>query len=102
MGTTFRGMVIMENALKPYKAGTRIMTKSFLSTSELMSVAKGIVRDTTLPRTTLPRTTLPRTTLPRTTLPRTTLPRTTLPRATLPRTTLPRTTLPRIQKTTLQ
>lgn len=38
-GTTFRGMMITHEDLKQYKVGTRILTKTFSSTSKQMDVA---------------------------------------------------------------
>ncbi|CAF0834372.1 unnamed protein product [Rotaria sordida] len=44
-GVTFRGMMITNNDLKQYKRGTRILTKTFSSTSKQKDVALGFLRD---------------------------------------------------------
>ncbi|CAF1322620.1 unnamed protein product [Didymodactylos carnosus] len=40
VGTTYRGMLITGDDLKQYKIGTRILTKTFSSTSKEMSIAR--------------------------------------------------------------
>ncbi|CAF1370704.1 unnamed protein product [Rotaria sp. Silwood1] len=44
-GVTFRGMMITNNDLKQYNRGTRILTKTFSSTSKQKDVALGFLRD---------------------------------------------------------
>ncbi|CAF1120357.1 unnamed protein product [Adineta ricciae] len=41
LGTTYRGMMLTENDVTQYKRGTRILTKSFASTSKRLNVATG-------------------------------------------------------------
>ncbi|CAF0914946.1 unnamed protein product [Adineta ricciae] len=41
LGTTYRGMMLTENDVTLYKRGTRILTKTFASTSKRLSVATG-------------------------------------------------------------
>ncbi|CAF1147047.1 unnamed protein product [Didymodactylos carnosus] len=43
VGTTYRGILITNDDLKQYKIGTRILTKTFSSTSKEMSVARRFV-----------------------------------------------------------
>ncbi|CAF1277814.1 unnamed protein product [Didymodactylos carnosus] len=40
IGTTYRGMLIIDEDLKQYKVGTRILTKTFSSTSKEIAVAR--------------------------------------------------------------
>ncbi|CAF0795039.1 unnamed protein product [Adineta ricciae] len=45
IGTVFRGMMITSDDLKQYKIGTRILTKTFSSTSKQQNIAFGFLND---------------------------------------------------------